>query len=178
MGLQMLETKLAELYKKPPQLPETARKTVAGALWWLSGLFGLLQLWMAWKLWDVAHYAREVDRALDALNRYYGHPVVDTDLGFFYYAAFAFLLLSAALYLLAAPALKAFKKAKGWNFVFYALLVEAVYSVLVIFSDTWGGMGDFIWALLVVVVAGYFIFQVRDRFKDSKTPSPATPVKK
>ncbi len=161
-ALAKIETTLDNWFSRLPVLPESTRKGLADIFWWLALLFGVLQLWMAWRLWDVAHYAEYVGRA-DFVNRYY-----DNDLGFFYYAAFFVLLFSAALYLFAAPGLKAFKKVSGWNLAFYAFLTHVLYGLLIGLTDVYGGFGDFLWTLIVAAVVGYFIFQVRGQFNGGK----------
>lgn len=164
--LDKLETALDDtLNKKAPfKIPENGRQSLAGALWWLALIFGVLQLWAAWAFWRSAHY---VDRLVDyanSLSSLYGGPMVN-HLGFFFYVSLVVLLLSAVLMLLAAPQLKAMRKA-GWNLLFYGLLVNVAYSVVVLFAD-YGGFDNFLWGLVSSVVGAYLLFQVRDQFMKS-----------
>ncbi|HZM63843.1 MAG TPA: hypothetical protein VFB59_01790 [Candidatus Saccharimonadales bacterium] len=163
MGLQKLEETLDGWYKKAPQMPESTRKSLAGAFWWIALVLGILQLWGAWALWRLAHYLDPINRAADYVNQYYGYNVVDNSLNFFYYSAILIIVVDAAILLLAAPALKAWKKI-GWTLLFYSLLLNVVYGVARMFSDVGGGFGNVLWALVTAAIAGYFLFQVRSFF--------------
>src|SRR5688572_13595086 len=165
--LDKLETSLDEaLNKKAPfKLPETNRKSLAHALWWLALVGGLLQLYLAWRLWDGLHRVNEV---LDYLNSYAAAYGVDTradDLGFAFYLVLVTLVASGVLLLLAAPGLKAMKKA-GWDLVFYSLLVNLVYGVVILFTD-YGNLGNLVGAALGSLIGAYLLFQVRDHFTKS-----------
>lgn len=165
--LDKLETSLDEaLNKKAPfKLPENNRKTLANALWWLALVGGLLQLYLAWRLWDSSHRVNEV---IDYLNSYAAAYGVDTradNLGLAFYLVLLTLLASGALLLLAAPGLKAMKKS-GWNLVFYSLLVNLVYGIVTLFTD-YGDLGTLFGAALGSLVGAYLLFQVRDHFVKS-----------
>ena len=47
--------------------------------------------------------------------------------------------------------------------MFFALLVNLVYGVLVIFTD-YGGVGSFIGYLIGSVVGLWLLFQIRDKY--------------
>ena len=163
MSLQKLETALDAWYKKVPQMPEGARKGLASNFWWIALVLGILQLWGAWALWHLAHYLDTVNRAADYVNQYFGYQVVDNSLNLFYYLAVVVIVADAAILLLAAPALKAWKK-MGWNLLFYSLLLNLAYGIVRMFSDVGGGVGNLLWGVVTAAVAGYFIFQVRSYF--------------
>ena len=157
--LEKLETTLDDvLNKKAPKLPENGRKSLAGALWWLALVFGVLQLWGAWALWRVAHQLDYVNSVLDA----YGVPTPANNLGMLYYLALIVIVVTAVIALLAAPGLKAMKK-QGWNLLFYSMLVNVAYGVVVLFAS-YGGFGNMVVALLGSVVGAYLLFQVRGEF--------------
>lgn len=148
--------------KAPVKLPENARKTLAGAMWWLAGIAGLLQVYTAWKLWDDW---RIIDQWADVVNSYARAFGVDTsvgELGLSFYLSLAVLAVSGALLLLAVPVLKVFKKA-GWNLVFYSLLVNLAYGVIIAFT-AYGTLGDLFGAALGSLVGAYLLFQVRSHF--------------
>lgn len=165
--LDKLETTLDDsLNKKAPKLPEETRKSLAGMLWVLALIGGVAQLYMAWRLWDWGHYA---DQALDAYNSIaaaYGVETSGTDLGLMFYLGLVTLAVSGALLLLAAPGLKAMKKA-GWNLVFYSLLVNVLYGVISLFIDTYGGFGNLFGSLVGSLIGAYLLFQVRGHFMKS-----------
>lgn len=180
MGLQKLETMVDGWYKKLPQMPESSRKGLAGAFWWVALVLGILQLWGAWSLWNLAHYMDNINRAADYVNDYFGYQVVDNSLNFFYYLAVIFIVAEAVILLLAAPNLKAWKKV-GWNLLFISVLLNVAYGFVRMFSHVGGGFGSFLWGLIVAAAVGYFVFQVRDYFKkpggarvDSGSEKPKT----
>lgn len=171
-SLQKLEAKLDELFnKKAPKMPESARKSLAGAWWWIALLFGILQLWTAWELWRLAHYLDPLDRSIQAVNDYLGYAAIDdNNLNVFYYIAIAVLVVDAVILLLASPGLKAFRKA-GWNLLFYSALLNVAYGIVRAFSDVGGGVAVLIWSILVSLIILYFTFQVRSYFTMTKLPS-------
>lgn len=164
MGLQKLEMMIAGWYSKTPKMSESARKSLAGALWWLALIFGVLQLWAAWALWRLSDYIEPLNRAADYVNEYFGRTVVDNSLNFFFYLAVVMVVIEAVILLLAVPGLKAFKKI-GWNLLFISVLLNVVYGFVRMFSDVGGGLWAFLWGLILSAVVGYFLFQVRDNFK-------------
>ena len=165
--LDKLETTLDGVFNKnsPVKIPPEGRKTLAGALWWLALVFGILQLWAAWGYWRVGHL---IDYA-NSLSVMYGGDVMSRGLGLFYYLTLLVLIVVGVLSLLAAPGLKAMRKA-GWNLLFYSLLVNVVYGVIRLFSD-YGGMGDLFWALASSAIGAFLLFQVRDNFVKSQPAS-------
>jgi hypothetical protein len=165
--LDKLETALDDtLNKKAPfKIPENGRKSLARAMWWLALIFGVLQLWAAWAFWNAAHVVNRLADSVNSFSALYGGEKISTSLGFFFYLSLVVLLVSAVLVLLATPHLKDMRKA-GWNLVFYSLLVNVAYGVVVLFAD-YGGFGNFIWAMLSSLVGAYLLFQIRDQFMKS-----------
>ncbi|MGH7157519.1 MAG: hypothetical protein ACREGD_00360 [Candidatus Saccharimonadales bacterium] len=164
MGLQKLEAIVAGWYSKTPKMSEGSRKGLAGALWWLALIFGILQLWAAWSLWRLSEYIEPLNRAADYLNQYYGRAVTDNSFNFFFYLALVVVLIDAVILLMAVPGLKTFKKI-GWNLLFISLLLNIVYGLVRMFSDVGGGFWSLLWSIIVSAAVGYFLFQVRDNFK-------------
>ena len=72
--LEKLESVLDEsLNKKAPfKLPESSRKSLAGALWWLALVGGVAQLYLAWNLWDDWHRVDQLLNYTNALAEAYG----------------------------------------------------------------------------------------------------------
>ena len=169
--LDKLETTLDDMLNKkaPFKIPEDGRKTLAGALWWLALIFGVLQLWSAWALWNVAHIADPLVDYANSISAAYGVGPVVNSLGFFYYLALAVIAAVGIVSLLAAPGLKAMKKS-GWNLLFYAMLVNVAYGVVILFEH-YGGFGDMLAAFVSSLIGAYLLFQVRSQFMKSHAVS-------
>jgi len=164
-SLETLETQLNELLvkKAPFQIPTNGRKGIAGALWWIALVVGILQLWLAWGFWHVGHW---VDNTITYLNNAYqpiytDHPVI-AHLGMAYYLALTLLVVDAVILLLAVSGLKAMSKS-GWNWLFYSALLNAVYGLVRMFS-AYGGFGDLLGTVIGSTIGLYVLFQVREYF--------------
>jgi len=162
-SLQKLETRLdGWLNKKAPvKLPPEGRKTLAGALWWISLIVGVMQLWGAWALWNIGHATEAGYNAY--LSDVYGEKNAAIHLGLFYWVAFLCILLVGVITLIAAPKLKQMKKS-GWNLLFYSMLLNAAFALLRLFSGVDGIFTGFFGALLGVALGSFLLFQVRDYF--------------
>lgn len=153
-SLHKLELKLVELLDKkaPVKLPAKPRKDLSKIMWILSLVLGVMLLWGMF------------DRlALRMLDYGYSDGNAPLEFGFFYYLSLILLTIAAAMLLVAAPALKAFKRS-GWQLVYCALLANLAYGVVSLMTGV-GGFGILLWAVVTSLVAGYFVFQVRDHFK-------------
>lgn len=160
-SLTQLETSLDGALNKnaPVKIPPEGRKSLAGALWWLALIVGVLQLWSAITLWQWGH---TVDRLADTLSYYSAMGYNTPHLGLFYYLSLLAMAGTAVLALLAVPNLKALKKS-GWNMLFYGALTAAVLSVIRLFSND-GGFFDFIGTAVGTIIGAWLLFQVRDYF--------------
>jgi hypothetical protein len=167
--LDKLETVLDEkLNRKAPfKLPSNGRKTLASSMWWIALIFGVLQLWVAWDLWQLGHAVSNFVDYANAVARAYGGEGVNDGLGFFYYVSMLVLVVDAVLLLLAAPALKEMRKT-GWNLLFYGLLLNVGYGVVRMFAGHGGGFDDLLWAIVSSLIGAFLLFQVRDYFVMSK----------
>ena len=166
-SLDKLETTLDNVLDKnaPLKLPENARKTIAGAMWWLALVVGILELWAAYQFWHWGHYVNQGVDIANSFARYYGVDVHVARLGFMYYVTVVVLGLVGVLFLVASPHLKNMKK-EGWNLLFYGALLEAVVAVVRLFvpSAYGGGFGNFLMSAIAAVVGAYFLFQIRGQF--------------
>lgn len=168
--LQKAELWCASIFsrKDVPQMPEDARKGVAGALWIVALCAGVLQLWTTWLLWEAGHVL--YSNTLDATRQFavnYGYVPAMPHLGLMYYLSIIIAAATAVLLLLAAPNLKARKKQGGWDLLFYATFAYVLYGLVRSFA---GGYGHIFDLLISVVVAGfslYLLFQVRSQFMAS-----------
>lgn len=165
-----LEEKLNKALVKdaPFQLPENAKKTIVQYLPILNLILGLITLWAAYTLWHWAHLANSVIDYANSLSAVYGGGKIATTsrLSVTVWIGLIVLAVEAVLYIMAYPGLKAHKKA-GWNLLFYAALVNAVYSVVVAFTN-YGGAGNIVSGLIGTVIGLYFLFQIRSYYMGTK----------
>ncbi len=163
--LKPIEDKLAEVFKGLPQLSDSAKKSLAGAMEWVALVFGILQALSVWWLWDAGQKANTVIDFANSLTRAVGGTDVAPKLGLMFYLSLAALAASAVTLLMAYPGLKAGKKV-GWNWLFLGVLVNLVYGVFSIFVDKayGGGFGDFLMAAVGTAVGFWILFQVREYF--------------
>jgi hypothetical protein len=136
------------------QLPQETKKAIAGTLWLIALVLGLLQLWVAWDLWHTAQL----------FTGYFWNTYTGTSLGLWaLYLSVVLAVGDAVVLLLAIPAIKRYKK-QGWNLLYYSVLLNAAYGLARIFSEISGGFGYFIFALILCIAATYLLFQVRPLF--------------
>jgi len=168
-ALDKFELQLDEwLNKKAPvKLPQNARKSLAGAMWWIALIIGLLQLFSAWGLWHLGHLVNQLSNYSNYLANAYGYNVGAPHLGISYWIALAGLAAEAVLFLVAAPKLKQMKKG-GWDLLFYSALLNAAYAIVRIFAGVGSGFGDFIGAAIGTVIGAFLLFQVREYFMGTK----------
>lgn len=177
--LEKLETQLNVWLNKqaPVKLPPSGRKSLAGAMWWIALVFGVLQLWAVWALWHLGHFVDQIVTYNNNVAATYGYVVPATvHLGLFYWISLLVLAASAVLLLLAAPKLKQMQKG-GWDLLFYSMLLYVVYVVGRLFDSVGSGFGDFFGGAIGAVLSVFFLFQVRDYFAGAKAAhaAPATP---
>ncbi len=75
----------------------------------------------------------------------------------------AVLVVEALLYIAAFNPTKARKKS-GWDLLFYALLVNVAYGIVVAFTY-YGGIGRLLGSLIGSAIGFYFLFQIRASYK-------------
>ena len=170
-----LEDSLAGAFKSAPKLPENAKKVIVQWLPYINLILGVLSLWAAYGLWKWAHWASEWTDAANNLSRAFGGTeVVSTSrMSVVVWLALIVIAVEGVLYIMAFPGTKALKKS-GWNLMFYALIVNAVYGVVNLFYS-YGGVGSFLGYVIGTVIGLYFLFQIRDMYNGSKQTAAPTP---
>jgi hypothetical protein len=168
-ALNSLEKSLDDVFvKNAPKLPEGGKKVLVEWLPWLNLVGGLLTLWAAYALWNWAHVANGLINYANDLSRAYGGGDVVADrLTAGIWLGIAVLVVEGVLYLLAFPATRDRKK-QGWNYMFYALLVNIVYGLVVLFTD-YGGFGSFLGTLVGSVIGLWLLFQIRGSYTSAKS---------
>lgn len=164
-SLKSLETKLDDVFvKNAPALPDGGKKALVQYLPWINLVLGLLSLLAVYNLWHWAHLANKLVDYANSLSAIYGGPAVVTHrLTFTVWLSIIVLAVQAVLYIAAFTGLRD-KKKSGWNLIFYALLVNAAYGVVVLFTD-YGGVGNLIGSLIGTAIGLYFLFQIRASYK-------------
>ena len=168
-ALQSLEKNLDDIFvKKAPPLPAGGKKALVEYLPWINLILGLLALLVIYGLWHWAHVANGLINYANSLSAAYGGPSVSTGrMGFGIWLGLIVLAAEALLYIAAFPATRDRKKS-GWNLMFYALLLNVVYGVVIAFSS-YGGVGSLISTLIGSAVGLYLLFQIRSSY--SKAPA-------
>lgn len=171
--MDSIEKKLDELLvkKAPFQLPENAKKALVQWMPWINLVFGVLQLWAALAFWNLAHLANDLTNYANSLYEVTGVETRVQSLNVFFWVSMFVLLADGVLILAAFPGLRARSKAKGWNLLFYALILNTLYGVFRLFSEVGGGFAAFFWAAVWTVAGAYFLFQVRSHYKNTKSTS-------
>jgi hypothetical protein len=156
--LHSLEARLNDTFvKQAPSLPREAKKALVQYLPWINLILGLVALFTVYALWRWAHPA-----LANSLINYGVGPGTAGRLNFGIWFGLIVLAVEALLYIAAFPGTRDRKKA-GWNLMFYALLVNAVYGVVILFS-TYGTIGNLISTLIGSAVGLYLLFQIRSSY--------------
>ena len=163
-ALEPLETNLNDLFvKKGPVLPESAKNAIVDFLPWASLVVGVFTLLNVYWLWHWAHWANALVNYANTLNALYGTPTATVSrLTVMVWVGLIVLLVEGLLYVGAFFGTKDRKKS-GWDLLFYALLVNVVYGVVMLFTS-YNNVSNLLGTLVWFVVGGYFLFQVRSHY--------------
>lgn len=172
-ALQSLENNLNEVFaKQAPALPSNGKKALVQYLPWISLIFGVISLYTVYVVWHWAHLANNLINYANSISAAYGGPAVASNrLTLGVWLGLAVLAVEALIYILAYPGLRDRKKS-GWDLLFYALIINVVYGVVIMFTD-YGGVGNLIWTIIGSAIGAYFLFQVRDSYKGAKARKKA-----
>jgi hypothetical protein len=162
--LNSLEKSLADVYKGAPALPASAKKFLVEYMPWITLVIGLFTLLSVYWLWQWAHVANSLINYANTISAAYGGPTVSNRLDLVVWLGLIVLLVEAILYIAAFPALKARRKS-GWDLLFYALVVNVVYGVVVAFSAY--GVGHLFGSLVGTAIGLYFLYQIRPSYTKS-----------
>lgn len=158
------EKKLDEVFvKNAPALPAGGKKFLVDFMPWLSLLVGLLSLLAAYNIWHWAHISNSLIDYANQISAAYGGTQIAHRLTITIWLSMIVLVIQAVLYLAAFSGLKNHKKS-GWNLVYYALVVNVIYGVVVLFTN-YGGVGNLIGSLIGFAIGAYFLFQIRASYK-------------
>lgn len=162
-SIKKIEDKMAASFKDLPHLPESSRKGLADIWPWLALIGGILQLVVAFGLWQLTRVVGAYTDLANSLAAYTGQTVglTSTD-KMVIYLGIVILLADAVILLMAFPKLQQRLRA-GWDLLFLAALVNLAYAVVTIFIDG-RGLGSFIMSLVGSAIGFYLLFEVREKF--------------
>jgi hypothetical protein len=174
-ALQPLENSLDDLFvKQAPELPLNGKKALVQYLPWISLFLGLISLWTVYVLWHWAHLANNLINYANSISAAYGGPMISNNrLSFGIWVGLTVLAVEALLYIAAYPGLRDRKKS-GWDLLFYGLIINVVYGVVIAFTS-YGGVGNLIWTLLGSAIGFYFLFQIRGSYKGARAKAGKKP---
>lgn len=177
-ALDALEKQLDDIFvkKAPFQLPDNARKAIAQYLPWINLFFGLLSIWFAFSLWRWIGWVNDSFSAYNSVLGVYGVKTVEV--GPLVYVSLIVMAIVGVLYIMAFLSTKNKNTKKGWNYMFYALLLTAIYGVVTLFTD-YGGVSNFISSIIGTIIGLYLLFQIRSQYTGvtahvDKTPPAAS----
>lgn len=167
-GLDKLEKSLEGVFvKSAPKLPERGKEVLVEWLPWINLVLGILTLLSVYWLWHWAHLANNLTNYVNQLSQAYGGPALDVHrLTAGVWLGIIVLAIEAVLYIMAFPATRARAK-RGWDLMFYALLVNIVYGVVVLFTD-YGSVGNLIGTLIGSVIGLWLLFQIRGKYMGNR----------
>lgn len=164
-ALKTIESKLEGVFKDLPPLSEPSKEILAQVWPWLALVGGVVQLFAAYALYNLANYAARIIDVANNLSVYTTGIVAapsDFDKNVIY-LGIAVLLADAVILLLAFPKLQKREKA-GWDLLLLGAVLNLLYAFLQIFTYQ-RGFGSFIFSLLGSAVGFYLLFQVRQKFR-------------
>ena len=163
-ALQPLEKNLEDFFvKQAPALPPNGKKALVQYLPWISLILGLISLYNVYALWNWAHLANSLVNYANSINAAYGQPQIATtrfSLGI--WLGMIVLLIEALLYLAAFQATRDRKKS-GWDLLFYALLINIAYGIVILFTN-YGGLVSLISVIIGSAIGLYLLFQIRSTY--------------
>ena len=148
--LSQLTKTLDEYYAKSPALPANVKETLVSFAPWLALIAGVLALLSGVSLFGLLGLATSV----------MPYAVAAGVGGFAITAILSLLVLlvTGVIYLLAFSPLKG-KKVKGWNLMFYAMLLYVLSSVVTLRPF------GIVESLVGFLIGYYFLYQVKSYYK-------------
>ena len=161
--------------KNAPALPANTKQFIVKYAPWLSLAIGVLSILSALSLWHWANAANKIVDYANSMNAMYGSSAAIVDrLTPAVWIGLIVLLVEGALYLAAFTGLRDRKKS-GWNLLLYALLVNVIYGVAIMFTS-YGSIGSFVLSLIGTAAGLYFLFQIRSFYDVTATAQPRKTV--
>lgn len=160
------ETLDAFFRKNAPSIAASSKDFIVKYIPYVSLIMGLLSFLTFWSLWEWIRAANKlVDFANDAAAKYGTPPAEHVHIMAW---VGLILLLAQAIFFLRAYAPLRNRQKDGWNFFFYAVLVDTLYSILVVFTD-YAGLFSMVWNVIWNTLVLYFLFQIRSHYTTKKS---------
>lgn len=175
MGLvKKAEDSLEGVFKGLPPLPEGGREGLAKAFPWIALVFGLVQLFVGFGLWDLARTAERLNDIANSFYQYTGTRVgLSSTNKMFIYLGIIILIVDAVILLMAvSPLMKRLRR--GWDLLFLSALINLAYAIVSLFIHD-RGIGSFLGSLLSSAIGFYLLFQIRSKFGGASA-APAKPT--
>jgi hypothetical protein len=165
-----LEQALLPFFKGLPALPENGRKTLVKIWPILALVFGIIQLWSAYSLWNLGHTANQLVNYVNEMSIAAGNGMVTPQLGFFYYLGLVVMIAGGIILLMAAKPLSERTKF-GWDLLLLGSALNLAYGIVMLFDTYYGGFGNLLSTVIASGIAFYLLFQVRDHYTGAKAAS-------
>lgn len=155
------EAQLISFFAKFPHIPENGRKVIADIAPWIALIFGILGI--------LGLLAGGVIATFLALPTLFTGSIW----GIIGFISLLISIVIAILQLLAVTPLMAREK-KGWNYLFYGLLLGVLSVILSIIGATLttssvyvgaGVVNSFVSGVISFLIGGWLLFEIRDQFK-------------
>ena len=159
-----IEAKLDELFvHNAPRLPYTTRKALVAWMPIVSVVLGVLSLLSALGLWRWAH---ATEKMVGVCNNYSVSGcgnLVASRFTVWMWAGLVLIITQGLLYLLAYAGLHNHRRA-GWYCLYYAVLLQLIYSLTSLFIG-YNRLFTFVGGLLASYLGFYVVFQVRGLYR-------------
>lgn len=161
--MNQIEEKLDELFTKTvtAKLPTSGKEILVKALPWLALIGGVLSLFGAWGLYQLATFANNWSNVANELSVAYGYSAPTANVSGLIWVSLVVIVIEAVMLLAAFSPLKNHKKL-GWNLVYWTSLINVAYAVLYIFVDF--NFFSLLFSLLASAIGLYLLFQIRSYF--------------
>src|SRR5688572_7015485 len=163
VNMKAIESKLDELLvKKAPKLPDNLKKGIVTAMPWLTLIVGVLALFGAWGVYQLASWANSWMGVANELGATYGlYAGYSASFGPLLWVSLALLVAEAVMSFMAFSPLKAHQK-RGWDLLYWLALLNVVYAVVSLISVP--NLMQFLFSLVFSVLGLYVLFQIRSSY--------------
>ena len=145
--LNQLSKTLDENYEKLPKLPKGVNDFIVTIAPWFALIFGVLGLISGIAAFGILGAVSPFAMMAGAGGYAYAAPLMAL-----------VLIVQSVIELLAFPSLRA-RKVKGWNLMFYSLLLSVVSSILTL------SVFSIIGAIIGALIGYYFLYNVKSYYK-------------